>query len=121
MVRHKRGKYALAIHGFKHALSLEQSDTTTAATAANANAIQALLDKSMSKYEEVEGKPYSDMSNETAANSATTIDNQVHFEIICTDHVVCPSRCDGHCCIVLQMLDLACFMHIITTSLYLYH
>eukprot|EP00953_Heterococcus_sp_UTEX-ZZ885_P036755 18913-Heterococcus_DN1.PRE.3 len=79
MVRHKRGKYALAIHDFRHALSLEQSDTTTAATAANANAIQALLDKSMSKYEEVEGKAYRENTNDnsgTAVNSATTTNTQ---------------------------------------------
>jgi hypothetical protein len=102
MMRHKRGKYALAIHDFKHALSLEQSDTTTAATTANANAIQALLDKSMSKYEEVEGKPYSDDSSndstDTAVNTATTNDTQVRTEIICTSHIVCPSRCDSYCC-----------------------
>jgi transcription initiation factor IIF auxiliary subunit len=91
MVRHKRGKYALGIHDFKHALSLEQSDTA-AATTANVNAIQALLDKSMSKYEEVEGKLYSDNTNDnsdTTASGTTTNDTQVCVNILYTAVVVC--------------------------------
>jgi hypothetical protein len=91
-VRHKRGKYALAIHDFKHALSLVQSDTTTTAattaTSANVTAIQALLDKSMSKYEEVEGKPYSTNNDSNDNNNDNNNDNTSNS----TDTQVCTKQ-----------------------------